>query len=111
MTALPVDGSMVSLVTLVDWIAAGTNVSAERILRRRPFQICSGVRVGVTPGGLIGAVKAMLFVDDILRRLYERMNLEMEVNALRNTDLAIRLYLSLSMFCLRREAVTTLINR
>lgn len=65
MTGFPVEGSTDSLMTLVDWIAAGTKVSAERILRRRPFQTCSGVIV-VEPGGLIGAVKATLL--DILRR-------------------------------------------
>lgn len=54
-------------MTLVDWIAPGTNVSAERILRRRPFHICSGVTTGVAPGGLIGAVNATLLVEDILR--------------------------------------------
>lgn len=62
----PVEGSTESLMTFVDWIAAGTKVSADRILRSSPFQICSVVRTGVVPGGLIGAVKAMLFVDDIL---------------------------------------------
>lgn len=47
-------------------MAPGTNTSAERIFKSRPFQICSEERTGVAPGGLIGAVKAMLLVEDIL---------------------------------------------
>ena len=46
----------------MDWMAAGTKVSAERHLRRRPAQIWGIVRrVGVF-GGFRGAVKARLFV-------------------------------------------------
>jgi hypothetical protein len=57
---------MVSLSTVVDWIAAGTKVSAERHFRRRPFQIWVGVRMVEVPGGLMGAVKARLWVVGIL---------------------------------------------
>jgi hypothetical protein len=38
----------------------------KTVFKSRPFQICSEVRTGVAPCGLIGAVKAMLLVEDIL---------------------------------------------
>lgn len=46
-------------------MAAGTKVSADRHLRRRPAQIWEVVR-GFVPGGLMGAVKARLFVVDMM---------------------------------------------
>lgn len=46
-------------------MAAGTNVSADRHLRRSPAQIWEIVR-GVVPGGLMGAVKARWLVVDIV---------------------------------------------
>lgn len=46
-------------------MAAGTKVSADRHLRRRPAQIWEIVR-GVVPWGLMGAVKARLLVVDIV---------------------------------------------
>lgn len=64
-------------MTFVDWIAAGTKVSAERILRRSPFQTCSVVSTGVEPGGLIRAVKATLL--DILASVREVLNWIVEV--------------------------------
>lgn len=53
-------------MTDVDWMPAGTKVSAERILMRNPAQIWSRVRTGVDPGGFTGAVKAMLFVEYVI---------------------------------------------
>lgn len=64
MTGFPC-ASVDSLTTSVDWIAAATKVSADRILRRRPAQIWA-LDSGVVPGGLMGAVKAILLVDDIV---------------------------------------------
>ena len=66
MTGFPDEVSTVSLSTGVDWIAAGTKVSAEVILRSRPAQIWERVSAGVAPGGLIGAVKAILFVGSTI---------------------------------------------
>lgn len=43
-------------------MAAGTKVSAERHLRRRPAQIWEVVRWVCVFGGFSGAVKARLFV-------------------------------------------------
>lgn len=53
-------------MTDVDWMPAGTKVSAERILMRNPAQIWSRVRTGVDPGGFTGAVKAILLVEYVI---------------------------------------------
>lgn len=63
-TELPCE-SVDSLITSVDSIAAATNVSADRIFKSNPAQICES-ESGVVPGGLMGAVKATLLVDDIV---------------------------------------------
>lgn len=52
-------------------MALGTKVSADRIFRRRPAQIWSWWSFGLAPAGLMGAVKAMLFVDMVIWSIFE----------------------------------------
>lgn len=66
MTWLPVAGSILSLSTVVDWIAVDTKVSAERDFRSRPFQTWEAVRGVEVPGGLMRDVKARLFVGIVV---------------------------------------------
>jgi hypothetical protein len=60
---LPVGDSLLSDMTVVDSIAFGMNVSAERVLSNSPAQTCSFVRTGLALGGFIGAVKAILLTE------------------------------------------------
>lgn len=63
-TTLPLEGSVELERTVVDWIALGTKVSAEQILSWSMAQIWGRVSVGNAPGGLMGEVNAILFVED-----------------------------------------------
>lgn len=59
------DSSLLSDKTVVDSIAFGMKVSAERILSNSPAQTCSFLRIGVVPGGFMGAVNAILLTEGI----------------------------------------------
>lgn len=75
----------------MDAMALGTNVSAERTLSWSIAHIWSRVRTGVAPGGLIGEVKAMLFVEIAILKVLEEEDLD-SIQFFSSCGLGIELY-------------------